>query len=103
VQSFSVRAPLARDLDDVTVVVSQQEAFSNFHYTILIHIPGHPDQEMAVRNGQAVTFAGVRLADVNADGFLDLMIVGGVDHRGEPWFKTWLYDQEQGVYRWIND
>ncbi len=50
-----------------------------------------------------MTRADVRLVDVNGDGFLDLMIVGGADDSGQYWYKTWLFDQEAGEYRWIND
>ena len=41
----------------------------------------------------------VRLADLNGDGFLDIMVVGGKDHRGEDWFKTLLYDSKGKKYK----
>ena len=50
-----------------------------------------------------MTEKDIRLADLTADGFLDLMIVGGKDHRGKEWFKTWLYDPKAKKFKWIND
>ena len=100
---FSVEAPLSRDAEPVRVQVSPEESLGNFHYSVRITVSERVDQTLEVRNGVAVTPADVRLVDVNADGFLDLTIVGGEDHRGEEWLKTWLFDPEANEYRWIND
>ena len=98
-----VEAPLNRAGPLLTVQVVEQPATSNWHYDIHVTTTNGLDQHFAVRNGQAVAEKDVRLIDVNGDGFLDIMLVGGKDHRGEDWFKTWLFDAKAKKYRWIND
>jgi len=58
-------------------------------------------QTMEVRNGVPVTAKGLRFADLNADGYLDLMLVGGKDFRGEPWYKTWRYHPCANRFLWL--
>ena len=43
----------------------------------------------------------VQVVDLNADGFKDIMLVGGEDHAGTKWYKTWIYDSQQQKYLWI--
>ena len=100
---FKVEAPLNRAGAQLTVQVIEQPAFSNWHYDIHVTTTDGLDQHFLIRNGQAVTEKDLRLVDVNGDGFLDIMLVGGKDHRGEDWFKTWLYDAKGKKYRWINE
>jgi hypothetical protein len=102
-ESFNVEAPLNRDGPRLTVEVVQQPAFSNWHYDIHVTTTAGLDQHFEIRKGWPLTRKDVRLADVNADGFLDVMVVGGKDHRGEDWFKTWLYDPKGKKYKWINE
>ena len=101
-ESFNVEAPLNRGGPRLTVKVVEQPAFSNWHYDLHVTTAAGLDQHLEIRNGQPLTRKDVRLADVNGDGFLDVMVVGGKDHRGEDWFKTWLYDREGKKYKWIN-
>jgi hypothetical protein len=100
---FKVEAPLNRAGPQLTIQVVEQPATSNWHYDIHVTTTDGLDQHFTIRNGQAVTEKDVRLIDVNGDGFLDIMLVGGKDHRGEDWFKTWLFDAKAKKYRWIND
>jgi hypothetical protein len=102
-ESFKVEAPLNRDGPRLTVEVVQKPAFSNWHYDIHVTTTAGLDQHAEIRNGQPLTRKDVRLADINSDGFLDVMLVGGKDHRGEEWFKTWLYDPKGKKYKWINE
>jgi hypothetical protein len=101
--TFKAEAPLNRDGPQLTVEVVQQPAISNSHYDIHVTTTAGLHQHLEIRNGQPLTPKDVRLADVNGDGFLDLMVVGGKDHRGEDWFKTWLYDPKSKKYKWINE
>lgn len=78
-------------------------ATSNWAYFLHITTTNDLDQHIEFRNVQPLTPKDVRLADVNADGFLDVMVVGGKDHRDKDWFKTWLYDRKGEKYKWINE
>ncbi len=100
---FKVEAPLCRDGPRLTVQVVQQPGGSNWHYDVHVTTTDGLDQHFRLRNGQPLTKKDIRLVDVTGDGFLDIMIVGGKDHRGEDWFKTWLYDAKTKKYKWIND
>jgi hypothetical protein len=102
-ESFKVEAALNRDGPRLTVEVAQQPAFSNWHYDLHVTTADRLDQHFEIRNGQPLTRKDVRLADVNGDGFLDIMVVGGKDHRREDWFKTCLFDPEDKKYKWINE
>jgi hypothetical protein len=100
---FKVEATLNRAGPRLTVRVVEQPATSNWHYDIHVTTTDGLDQHFAIRNGQAVAAKDVRLVDVNGDGFLDIMVVGGKDHRGEDWFKTWLFEAKAKEFKWIND
>jgi len=100
---FKVEAQLCRDGPRLTLQVVQQPAASNWHYDLHVTTADGLDQHFRLRNGQPVTKNDIRLADVTGDGFLDIMIVGGKDHRGQDWLKTWLYDVKAKKYKWIND
>ncbi len=101
---FTVEAPLCRDGPRLTVrVIPQPASKSNWNYDLHITTGDGLDQHFPIRNGQAVTKRDVRLCDITGEGFLDILVVGGKDHRGEDWFKTWLYDAKAKKYRWIND
>jgi hypothetical protein len=77
-------------------------ARANWRYDLHVTTPDGLDQHIEVRSGQALTARDVRLTDVNGDGHLDLLVVGGKDHRGEDWFKTWLYDASGKKYTWVD-
>lgn len=96
----AVEAPLSRGGPTLTVRVVEQPASSNWNYDLHVTTDG-VDQHFAIRNGQPVTREDIRLVDVNGDGFLDIMVVGGKDHRGEAWFKTMVYDSKGKKYGWI--
>jgi hypothetical protein len=96
-------APLNRAGPQLIVRVVEEPATSNWHYDIHVTTTDGLDQHFAIRNGQAVTETDVRLIDLNGDGFLDILLVGGKDHRGEDWFKTWVFDAKAKKYRWIDD
>jgi hypothetical protein len=102
-ESFNVEAPLNRDGPRLTVEVVPRPAISNWRYDLHITTTAGLDQHLEIRNGRPLTRKDVRLADVNGDGFLDVMVVGGKDHRGEDWFKTWLYNPKDKKYKWINE
>ncbi|QDU11910.1 hypothetical protein [Gimesia aquarii] len=96
-------APIQRDGPWLTIEVTPKSALSNHHYDFHITVEGRANQHFQIRNSQPITRSDIRLADLNSDGFLDIMIVGGVDHRGQDWYKTLIYDEGQRRYRWIND
>ena len=98
----AVEAPLNRGGPRLTVRMIEQPARDNWHYQLQIASEGL-EQHFAIRNGQPITREDIRLVDVNGDGFLDIMVVGGKDHRGEAWFKTWVFDAKDKKYRWINE
>jgi hypothetical protein len=100
---FKVESPLNREGPRLTVRVVLQPSFSNYWYDLQVTTADGLDQHFEIRNGQPLTPKDVRLADLTADGFLDIMVVGGKDHRGEDWFKTWLYDSKSKKYKWINE
>jgi len=117
-EGFEVSAPITKDGATLKVAIKQKDSFSNWHYDVHITTipsslaPRHGptdiwpwvlDQHLEIRSGQPLTPKDVRLADVNGDGFFDIMVVGGKDHRGEDWFKTWLYDPKGKKYKWINE
>jgi len=102
-KDFCVVAPIQRDGPLLIIEVTTKDALSNHHYDIHVAVMGRSDQHFQVRNGKPITRTEARLADLNSDGFLDTMIVGGTDHRGHEWFKTLLYDKHKSVYRWITD
>ena len=100
---FKLTAPLNRGGPQLTVEVVPQSESSNWHYTIHLTSTDGLEQSLTVRNGQPLTAKDVRLVDVSADGFVDLMVVGGEDAQGNDWYKTWLYDVKSKQFRWIND
>lgn len=100
---FRIGAPIHRDGRLLTVEVTPKDALSNHHYDFHVIVEGRSDEHYEVRNGQPITKSDVRLADLNSDGFLDIMIAGGTDHRGQEWFKTLLYEKDKNRYRWITD
>ena len=98
---FRIGARIQRDGPWLTVEVTPQEALSNHHYDLHVVVESRSDEHYQIRNGQPITKREVRLADLNADGFLDIMIVGGVDHQGQDWYKTLIYDEGTNRYRWL--
>ncbi len=101
--SFTVEAPISRAGPRLTVRVTEQQERSNWHYDLHVTTTDGVDQHIPFRNGRPVTKKDIRLVDLNADGFLDIMVAGGKDHRGADWFKTWIYDAKAKKFRWIND
>ncbi len=79
---FVITHPIRRNGPDVAIAVTRKDSPSNHHYDFAITVTGHAAHHIHIRNGQPITNNDIRLADLNADGFLDLMIVGGTDHRG---------------------
>jgi len=77
------------------------ESHSNWHYEIRITVDGIPSQVIPIRNGQALKKTDLQLVDLNGDGFLDIMIESGMDHRDKPCFKTFIYSQDTKQYQWI--
>jgi hypothetical protein len=102
-EGFEVSAPITKDGATLKVAIKQKDSFSNWHYDVHITTTAGLDQHLEIRNGQPLTPKDVRLADLTADGFLDIMVVGGKDHRGENWFRTLLYDPKGKKYKWINE
>lgn len=101
--AFEVSAPIKKDGATLKVAIKLKESFSNWHYDVHITTTDGLDQHFEIRSGQSLPAKDVRLADLTADGLLDIMIVGGQDHRGEDWFRTLLYDPEGKKYKWINE
>jgi hypothetical protein len=99
---FNITAPIQRDGPAVTIKVTQGSVVSDVYYDFHITVKGHKAQDFRVRN-PPITKNDVRLVDLNADGFLDIMIAGGTDHLKNAWFKTLIYNDDKGEYRWITD
>lgn len=102
-EDFEVSAPITKDGATLKVAIKLRDSFSNWHYDVHITTTAGLDQRLEIRSGQPLTSKDVRLADLTADGSLDIMVVGGKDHRGEDWFRTLLYDSQNKKYKWIND
>lgn len=100
-QGWEWEEPLSTGGPIVRVTVRPVESRSNWHYSIHLKSAEGLDQTIDLRSGQALGRADIRLVDLNADGFLDLMVAGGKDHRGQAWFKTWLYRPRAKAFRWI--
>lgn len=101
--AFEVSDPISKDGATLKVAIKYKEAFSNWWYDLHITTTAGLDQRLEIRSAQPLAPNDVRLADLTADGFLDIMLVGGKDHRGEDWFKTLLYDPQGKKYKWINE
>ena len=99
---FEVSAPLTKDGATLKVAIKLKESFSNFYYDIHITTTAGLDQHLEFRSGVPLPPKAVQLVDLTADGFLDIMIVGAKDHRGEDWFRTLLFDAKGKQYQWIN-
>ena len=82
----------ARGGPRLTVRVEPKPGGGNWRYDVHLTTADGLDQRLEVRNGRPIARRDVRLTDLTSDGFLDLLIVGGKDHRGEDWFKAWLSD-----------
>ncbi len=100
---FRIVASIQRDGPLLTIKVTPKDPLSNHRYDFHVTVVGRSDQHFEVRNGQPITKSEIRLADLNSDSFLDIMIVAGTDHRGQEGFKTLLYDKDNNRYRWITD
>jgi hypothetical protein len=102
-EDFEVSAPSTKDGATLKVAIKPKASISNRDYDVHITTTAGINQHLEIRSGQPLTPKDVRLADLTADGFLDIMIVGGKDHRGEDWFRTLLYDPKGKKYKWINE
>lgn len=74
---FRVEAAISRDGPRLTVQVVSLAAKSNWRYDLHVTTTNGLDQHIEFRNGQALTPRDVRLADVNGDGSLEILVVGG--------------------------
>ena len=102
-EDFEVSAPLTKDGATLKVAIRLKDAPGNWHYDVHVTTTAGLDQRLELRSGRPLASTDVRLADLTADGSLDIMIVGGKDHRGEDWFRTLLYDSRDQKYKWINE
>ena len=100
---FRTVVPLRRDGRLLTVEVTPKDVLSNYVYDFHVTVEGRTDQHLEVRNGRPITKHDVRLADLNGDGFLDIMIAAGPDHLGQDWYKTLIYDKAKSKHRWLTD
>ena len=98
---FRMASTLNRHGPPLTIKVVPIDTFSNYEYDFHVTVQGRSDQHFKIRNGQPITKSDVRIADINGDGFLDITIVGGADHRGRDWYKTLIYSKDKSRYRWI--
>ena len=98
-QPHRIVAAIRRDGPLLTIEVTPKDALSNDRYDFHVTVMGRSDQHFQVRNGKPITKSEIRLADLNSDGILDIMIVGGTDHRAGAAFAdggaaflgaTWL-------------
>ncbi len=102
-EASEVSAPITKDGATLKVAIKLKDGFSNWNYDVHITTTAGINQHLEIRSGLPLPPKAVRLADLNADGFLDIMVVGGKDHRGEDWFRTLLYDSKGKKYKWINE
>lgn len=100
---FRTGAPIRRDGRWLTVEVTPKDVLNNFEYDVHVVVQDRSDQHFEICNGRPITKSDVRLADLTADGFLDIMIAAGPDHRGQDWYKTLIYDKDKSRYRWITE
>jgi hypothetical protein len=100
---FRIGAPIQRDGRLVTLDVTPKDVLSNHEYDFHIVVEGSSDEHLHVRSGEPITKGDVRFADLNGDGFLDILIASGPDHRGQDWYKTLIYEKQTKRYRWLTD
>ncbi len=100
---FRMVAPIQRDGRQVTLEVTPKDVLSNHEYDFHVVVEGSSDEHFQVRSGQPITKGDVRFADLHGDGFLDILIAAGPDHRGQDWYKTLIYDKQKSRYRWLTD
>jgi hypothetical protein len=79
---FEIKTPIKRGGPALTIAVTPKDAFSNYWYDLRVSVEGRSDQHFEVRNGIPITKAGIRLASLDADPYLDIMIPGGTDDWG---------------------
>ncbi len=85
----------------LSVEVVQVSDRSRFNYKIQFSSSSKHVQTLRIRNGVAVAFKDLRFVDLNADGYKDMMILGGTDKAGNKWYKTWIYNPKMKQYVWI--
>lgn len=90
--------PINSDGPALTIAAKRKDAASN-QYDLRVSVAGRSDQHFEVRNSQPITKHDIRLASLDGDGYLDIMIVGGRDNRGKESYKTLIYNKEQHAYR----
>lgn len=100
---MTASAPLSKDGATLAVALKRKASVGNWHYDLHLTTTAGLDQHFEIRSGQPLTRKEVRLVDLTADGYLDVLIVGGKDHRGEDWFRTLLYDPKGKKYKWITE
>ena len=100
---WTVEGNLGREGPSIRLVVEPLAVNANWQYRIAITLSDGHSQSLEIRNGQALRPGDVRLTDINADGLLDLMVIGGKDHRGADWFKTWRFDARRAMFVWLGD
>lgn len=98
----SVETPFTEE-HTLKVVLTPLMKLNNHHYSLRVIVRGVVDQRFEIRSGQALTENDIRFASINADAYLDILIVGGKDHRGMPWYKTLLYDEPSKRFYWIGE
>jgi hypothetical protein len=96
-----ITTAIKSDGPTLSIRVKRKDALSNYCYDLHVSVAGRADQRFEVRNGRSITRHDIRLADLNGDGYLDIMIVGGTDHRGKEWYKTLIYHDANQEYCWL--
>ena len=86
------------------IILRPKDALSNYWYDI--EFRDRADrvvQRLSIRNGVPIQEKDVELVDLNADGFKDIKVLGGMDRSGASWYKTWLWNTEQEKYVWSTE
>jgi len=81
-----------------------EHSFSNWHYRIEIrNKAGEIIQTLKIRNGIPIQKEDFQLQDLDADGFLDVRVLGGTDKSGQKWYKSWRYAEKTKQYTWMKE
>lgn len=104
VDHFEIKVPIKGDAGgpELTIAVTMKDTFSNFLYDLHISVEGRSDQHFELYRLGPITKRQIRLASVDGDANLDIMILQGTDDHGRARYKTLIYDEKKQKYHWLS-